>query len=53
MELRFLNPELKTISDPDEQDIESALMKPSLLKGKEKTELSSFIQTVRTSSSVT
>ena len=37
MELSFLNPELKTISDPDEQDIENALRKLSLLKGKEKT----------------
>lgn len=37
MELSFLNPELKTISVPDEQDIEDALMKLALLKGKEKT----------------
>lgn len=37
MELRFLNPELKSISDPVEQDIENALMKLALLKGKEKT----------------
>jgi hypothetical protein len=53
MELRFLSPELKSISDPDEQDIEDALMKLALLKGKEKRGASSFIQTVRTSSSVT
>lgn len=37
MELRFLNPGLKAISKPDEQDIENALMKLSLLKGKEAT----------------
>ena len=37
MELRFLSPELKSISDPVEQDIENALMKLALLKGKEKT----------------
>jgi|TARA_B100001146_G_C16172697_1_gene430846 hypothetical protein len=37
MEPRFLSPELKSISDPVEQDIENALMKLALLKGKEKT----------------